>query len=199
MTKNRAFPLDWPADQTRTGPYSRRYPNFSTSFGNARDALLNELKLMRVDASSVVISSNAPLRRDGFPMASARNDLDDPGVALYFVRNGDLICMACDRWRGVNNNLQAIRKSVEAIRGLERWGTGEVVDRAMAGFVALPAGIVQPWWEILDVERGVSYVAVQSAYRQALRENHPDSPRGDHDQFLKVQQAWEDAKREQGW
>jgi hypothetical protein len=49
------------------------------------------------------------------------------------------MCFACDRWDSVADNVQAIRKTIEALRGIERWGTGDMVQRAFAGFVALPS------------------------------------------------------------
>jgi hypothetical protein len=63
---------------------------------------------------------------------------DDPGVAVYFELNGRSQVFACDKWDRVEDNLQAIRKTIEAIRGIERWGSSEMLNRIYKGFQALP-------------------------------------------------------------
>lgn len=70
---------------------------------------------------------------------------------------------ACDRWLSHAENMLAIAKSVEAMRGLDRWGMADVVERVMGGFSALPAGDgseyvsqpqpkKRPWREVLGGE-----------------------------------------------
>ena len=59
------------------------------------------------------------------------------------------MCFACDKWRDVYDNIYAIGKTIEALRGIERWGTGDMVEQAFTGFVALPSP--KSPWEILGV------------------------------------------------
>lgn len=46
--------------------------------------------------------------------------------------------IACDQFRDVRLNLAAIVMTIKAIRQIERCGTSSLLDRAFAGFAALP-------------------------------------------------------------
>lgn len=129
-----AHPLRWPDGRPRTRAPQRS--RFEVSFAAARDGLLDEIG--RLGGSAVVVSTNVPLRRDGLPYAGG-GEPADRGVAVYFAVRGRALCFACDRWDRVRDNLQAIRRTVEALRGIERWGTGAMVKQAFDGFRALPA------------------------------------------------------------
>jgi hypothetical protein len=50
---------------------------------------------------------------------------DDVGVAVYFSYRNQQRCFACDRWNRIQDNMQAISKTIEALRGIERWATGD--------------------------------------------------------------------------
>lgn len=135
-------PLQWPEGWART-PYGQRHgrgtqrwqARFEARFAIDRDAVIRQLKRR---GSQIVITSNLPVRGDGLPYASSPKQLDDPGVAVYWVEKGRERVIACDRWRTVDLNLRAIDLSLEALRGLDRWGATEMVERAFAGFAALP-------------------------------------------------------------
>src|SRR5262245_54177038 len=73
------------------------------------------------------------------------------GSAVYFTHKGRQMCFACDRWDKMEDNLHAVSKTIEALRGIERWGTGEMVQQAFTGFVALPGN--SPW-EVLGLNPG---------------------------------------------
>lgn len=189
-----AFPLQWPAHWPRTDRPQRA--RFDTTMAAARDGLIHELNLMGVRSSNIVISSDIPLRMDGLPKANRRVP-NDPGVAVYFVRDGHQLCIPCDKWDRIQDNMQAIRKTIEALRGLERWGAKHMVDAAFQGFEALPAQSQHGWWEVLDVERWDSDADVTRAYRMKAQQEHPDVG-GDIEQFHQVQAAYEEFKRERG-
>lgn len=108
-----AYPLAWPAGW----PRARRKSSaaFNLSFAKGRDELMRELRLM--GARYPVLSSNVPLRRDGLPYAAQREP-DDPGVAVYFMWQGKQMTFACDRWDKVKDNVRAIGKTIEALRGV---------------------------------------------------------------------------------
>lgn len=175
-----AFPLSWPAGKGRTPPHkTQRSPFGDFTLAEARDGLQRELRLM--GASSVVLSTNVELRRDGLPY-SGRRQPDDPGVAVYFRRGGKSLCMTCDRWDRVEANIRAVTKTVEAIRGIERWGSKDMVDAAFTGFAALPAHAgpgEQPWHRVLLVPSDAAADAVHAAWRRLFAENHPDRNPGD--------------------
>jgi len=109
---------------------------FDTIFARARDQVLHEIKLL--GGSSPIISTNIPLRKDGVPYATYREPRDQ-GVAAYFTLKRRQMCFARDRWETISENMQAVSKTIEALRGIERWGSGSMVEQAFTGFVALPA------------------------------------------------------------
>lgn len=166
-----AYPLHWPAGRPRTKrPQSAR---FDTRFAAARDEMMNELRLL--GARNVVVSTNIALRRDGLPYAN-QPEPDDSGAAVYFEYGGKSMCFSCDRWNRVQDNIRAIGKTIEAMRGIERWGTGEMVQAAFSGFEALPPpDDVSPapnsaWWIVLGVEPNASPGEIRAAYKAKARE-----------------------------
>jgi hypothetical protein len=116
------YPLHWPEHRDRTSDWQRKHSQFSVTFAQARSHLLSELGKM--GARQVVTSSNQPVRQDGLPLA-VRTRIDDPGVAVYFQRDGQAQCIPCDQWHGVLANLRAIGKTVEALRGGAVGGEGD--------------------------------------------------------------------------
>ncbi len=171
MSAITAYPLAWPAGRGRTA--YRADSKFKVgSFAVVRDELLNELKLM--SAKNVVLSGNIRLRQDGLPLAGQRQP-DDPGVAVYFTYKGKQVCFACDRWRKVEDNMQAIRHTINALRGIARWGTGDMVDAAFTGFQALPpAPGDEPWHKVLGVDPHAPTDFVRAQYKRLAMEKHPD-------------------------
>ncbi|MBU0516736.1 MAG: J domain-containing protein [Proteobacteria bacterium] len=186
-----AFPLHWPQGWPRTPANRRRRSQFATPFSRARDGLLDELRLL--GARYVTLSTNVGLRLDGLPYAS-RREPDDPAVAVYFELNGTPHVLACDKWDRVQDNTQAIRKHVEAIRGQERWGVG-TLEQAFKGYKALPDPSQKPWWEVLGVSRHDSLAEIEAAYRRQARTTHPDHG-GDPEAFKRLTVARDQARNE---
>jgi hypothetical protein len=164
--------------------------------GKIRKDLERELKLMKSD--NWVISSNLILRRDGLPYAGQKTPAD-PGIALYFTRKGKEICISCDRYMSMDANLRAIGKTIEAIRGIERWGTEEMMDAAFTGFAALPETTspsnTKVWWEILDLTGpDVPDYLIDAAYKHLIKRYHPDNQTTGNDVlFHRVQEAYKEA------
>lgn len=129
-----AYPLEWPSGRPRTKYKARS--NFDTPFAKARDRCLGEIRSL--GGSAPIISSNMPLRLDGLSYAKAPPFID-PAVAVYFTYKKRQICFACDRWDAVQDNMHAISLTIGALRGIARWGTGDMMEAAFTGFVALPA------------------------------------------------------------
>ena len=188
------FPLCWPVGRART-----RYPtrsNFETTFAVARDELVAEVK--RLGGRKLVLSTNIPLRQDGLPYASYRR-VDDFGVAAYFEYDGKQVCFACDRWDRIEDNMRAIVKTIDALRGIARWGTGDMLKAAFTGFTALPApGAKKAWHEVLGVAAHAPTGVVENAARVARSTSHPDRPGGSHDRMVEVNRAWDEFKVERG-
>lgn len=146
------YPLHWPAGKPRTPAHKIEPSRFEP--GNRPTEVANvQSELQRLGAKNVIVSTNLRLRGDGLPYARDRAPTDC-GVAVYFDYSGGQKCFACDRWRTIEENLRAIFKSIEAIRGLERWGSKEFVDAAFTGFTALPAPGQQsgrPWRAVFNM------------------------------------------------
>lgn len=194
------FPLSWPAGRPRTPAHKRTRSNFKTTFAEARDAVLHELKLL--GAKDIILSTNVALRRDDIPYAN-QPEPEDAGVAVYFAHKGRAVAFACDRWDRVRDNLQAVRHTIEAIRGIARWGTGDMVEAAFTGFQQLPPASSgpRPWWVVLGVSNQDATDHVREAFRRLSAESHPDRNPGDGattDRFIEVQTAWEAFKKERG-
>lgn len=167
------YPLAWPAGFPRTSAPQRsrfRYPSFDSSRRN----LYYELHMM--NASDVVLSSNVPLRLDGEPRAGARSP-EDMGVAVYFKLDGNSCSLACDAWDTVADNIHALMKTVEAMRGIDRWKCSEVLERMFTGFKALPAlgeGSGTSWWVELGIEADATVADIEEAFRLRAKSLHPD-------------------------
>lgn len=189
-----AYPLHWPEGWPREKSKAMR-SRFSTTFAAARQTLLDEIS--RLGGRYPTISTNVNLRRDGLPYAN-QPEPDDKGVAVYFELKGKPMCFACDRWNKVGCNIQAVAKSIEAMRGLDRWGCSEILNRAFDGFLMLPSGDIKPsWCHVFGVAQIAEEDAVKAIYRSLSKKHHPDHG-GDPEKFRKVQEAWEDFKRGAG-
>lgn len=178
-----AYPLYWPEGWKRC-PYPTT-SRFKTGFGAARNFLTEELG--RLCASRVVVSSNVPLRNDGLPRANMPEP-KDVGVAVYFRYKQKDIVLACDRYRYTRDNVYAIAKTIEAMRGIERWGASDMMERAFSGFKALNATNARPWWEVLELEASAMRGEIEAAFRYFARKRHPDAG-GSHDAMSELNEA----------
>lgn len=181
------YPLSWPFGWERTSYGNRRRSQFGNhSIISSARALENELRLMR--GRNMIISSNLKVRADGFPYSNQRTP-DDCGVAVYFDWKNKPIVFACDKYRTVEDNLWAIVKHLEALRGQERWGVGSL-DQAFAGYAALPDPNGKKWWEVLNVRPDASSDEIRKAYITMVKQYHPDAG-GDAVMFDQVQKAYD--------
>lgn len=162
-----AYPLQWPAGRPRTA--RRERSRFDVTFARARDALFEELRLM--GARLPVLSTNVALRRDGLPYAN-QPEPEDPGVAVYFTWKERQMAFSCDRWDRVRDNVQAVRHTIAALRGIDRWGTGDMMEAAFTGFEALPP---PSWRADLGLGPEATREDAERAYRSLARQAHPDA------------------------
>ena len=146
-----------------------------------RDGLFNQIGML--GGRYVVLSTNVALRRDGIPYAN-QPEPTDSGVSVYFERKGKQMVFACDRWTKVKDNIRAIEKTIEAMRGIERWGASDMLERAFSAFEALPAPgqtAKRTWWQILGVSETATKDEINAAYREKAKSSHPDSGGSDDD------------------
>lgn len=178
-----AYPLSWPISWPRSR--GRQSARFKTAFASAVANVRREVELM--GGERLIISSNVPLRRDGLPSAKATY-VADPGVAVYFERKKDPLCFPCDVWDAVDDNMQAVAKTIEALRGIKRWGSVQLADQAYKGFLMLPAPEPPPW-QILGVSSTATEEEIQKAHRRLAFAHHPDRPGGDEQQMSRINTA----------
>jgi hypothetical protein len=181
------YPLQWPFGWPRTvnqqaSRFGERTPL------QALKGLQGELESL--DAKNVIVSSNVTLG------GILKND---SGVCVYFTMRGKTYALPCDKWIRVEDNLWALAKHVEALRGQERWGVG-TIERAFAGYLALPSSAGEnpaEWWTILKVDRTAGIVEITDAYRARAKELHPDAGGSERAMAL-LNAAFAEAKRAKG-
>lgn len=176
-----AYPLAWPDGWPRTpqtdqknGDQAFKRPSESGwakpwTFAAARDALVEAIG--RQGAMTCVVSTNFSLDRRFLAVEGKRRPADQ-GVAIYFQRRGKPYVMACDRYGDAEGNMRSLTLALEALRQLERHGGGTMLERAFAGFVALPAP--KKSHEILGVLAVATADEIQKAWRARIGSAHPD-------------------------
>lgn len=187
-----AYPLQWPPHRPRSRFRGRG--SFKTSFARARDNIIAEVH--RLGGRMTIISTNIPLRADGLPYATFRLP-DDTGVAVYFQYKGKAMCFACDRYTGAEANMHAISLTISALRGIARWGTGDMMESAFSGFTALPAPghtAARGWPEILEVAHDATYEEAKENYRRLSMIRHPDRRGGSEEAMTELNWAWAQAQ-----
>lgn len=190
------YPLQYPVGRPRT-QYPERSKFKPGSIHNEAQSIFKQLELMK--ATDIIISSNMQYRVDGLPYT--RQNVHDTGVAVYFKSEaGEEQCIPCDSWITLEENMRAIAKTIEAMRGIERWGGKSLMNAAFSGFKALPSSIITPppadrphrdWWVVLGVDRNATPQEVKQAYRRAQSTSHPDAG-GSALDFQEVNAAYEE-------
>lgn len=144
----------------------------------------------------MIFSSDIPRRQDGLPYSNAQPKTGDPGIAAYFTRKGKQLCFACDCYITVEDNMHAIALTIDALRGIARWGTGDMMESAFRGFAAIPERTGgASWWTILGVTINARPEQVKEAYRTLAKKHHPDVG-GDAEQFRAINEAYQQYERQ---
>lgn len=196
-----AFPLQWPAGWRRTGPAQRVRAKFGKRRGEPYKSQLSvaeaikrvraEFQRMGVRDFDLVVSTNVPLRLDGWPRSD--RETVDPGVAIYWrdsAKDGHpQRCMAIDIYDRVADNLAAVAATLDAMRAVKRHGGAEILDRTFTGFTAIEHKTGDHWSDVLDCDRNASTSQVRAAFMRARSAAHPDNG-GVPGQFQRVKDAW---------
>lgn len=183
------FPLQWPSGWGRV----ERKATSRFKSPTSKSVSFLEAELGRMGAKSIVITTNVPLKADG-KMRLDREPVD-AGVAVYFRREDKDMVFACDQYDDLSDNVLAIGKTIEAMRGIERWGAAELVNRAFSGFLGLPAVASEgeDCWGVLGLAPMSSAAAVKAVHRDMVRKLHAaDAANAD---FMRVNVARDDALR----
>lgn len=181
-----AYPLHWPAGYPRAP--KRKDSRFKNTLAGARDFVKGEVK--RLNGTGLVISTNLPVRNDGELYADvARYRIDDPGVAVYFTRDKQQVCLCCDTYTRVWENLQAIGRTIEALRQIDRDGVSDFLNRAFSGFKALPERASgKNCWDVLGISQTKDLNAINQRYRELVKAAHPQNG-GSQEQLDEVLEA----------
>lgn len=190
MKHETSYPLQWPDGRKRTPSHARKGGSFDDkrTRDSATEDLLEEVR--KLGGTKVVLSSNLKIRNDGIPY-SQQPKLDDPGIAIYFNLKARPMCSACDSFYTEAKNIWAIKLTIEALRGIERWGSSDMMEQAFTGFAALPqtsSAERKAWWEVLDIPRNSSLSLVNARYRDLAQVRHP-STGGTDQEWLELQEA----------
>ena len=194
-------PLEWPAGWPRTAPDERTDSRYRISPSTATDDLENELSRLAGSASLhslSVVTTNCPVSTRGRPYAGSLEDpIQDPGVAVYFTdRAARQMALACDAFRRPYENVRALSLAIGAMRLIQRTGASGLIERAYAGFEALPPAGASGWRAALGLAAGASLADAERAARTLRQRCHPDKKGGSVDEFRRITAALEQARRE---
>jgi len=167
-----AYPLQWPDHIPRSA--TREKSKFKTTLPGALKNVRESLARFGHDSGKnldgVVLSSNVTLGSDR-PR--------DPGVAAWFVWDGESVCIPVDRYSSAEENLQAIHHIIEARRTELRHGTLHLIKATMKGFKALPPPpgktARRPWTDVLGLPANATEDHIEQAYRAKAKTAHPDN------------------------
>lgn len=199
-----AFPLTWPDGWKRSkkqehAPFGRRGANNylrDVTLSEAATFVLGELKRMGIPKAEVIISTNVKLRLDGLPYSDQKEPADG-GASVWWKDGDSRKVIAIHRYYRVADNLYAIGKTIEALRGIDRWGSGEILERTFTGFTALPNLQEETWNQVIDVAAHMPTADVKEIFRKRRFKAHPDQG-GSDSEFHRVNQAYEKFMSERG-
>lgn len=181
-----AYPLYWPVEYPRA--QKQKYSRFRTTLGAARDFVKEQVR--RLGGTGLVISTNIPTKNNGDLYADwQRYKIDDHGVAVYFTRDGKQVCLCCDTYGNIYENLHAIGRTIEALRQIDRDGVSDFLNRAFTGFTAIPEKAGGPsCWDVLGIAPTKDKDIILNRYKELAKTTHPDGG-GTHDGFCSLQDA----------
>lgn len=172
-----AYPLQWPLGWPRhkgQQDSDTRFKGPTFQWDRVYRGLHEELR--RIGATNIVVSTNQPIRNDGYPYAQQRN-ISDVGVAVYFMRNGKALVMAQDRFWSIIGNMRSLTMAIEGLRQMERHGGATMLERAFDGFAALPPP--DDCWKILGLSHiprvNVSRATIMNSFRSRAMAGHTDT------------------------
>lgn len=188
MNTPTAYPLQWPSTWPMTDPAKREKGKFSSTLAGALVALEDEVR--RLGGTGLILSSNYTL---------GVNNPSNPGVVAYFTYDKVAVAIPCDRWLKIEHNVKAIALTIEAMRGMERWGAKHMIKAMFTGFKALPGPAGKKHWsEIIRLVPNASKESAHEIYRVLAKSAHPDAG-GSDAAMSALNVAWSELKKEKGW
>ena len=182
--------VEWPAGFERTSDHEReKNRRFDVSLATAFDDLEAELERLGVDDYRYSFDAR-PRQRDGRPYSRANPD--DPAFVLRWSMDDEQFAVACDRWSTLRDNVRSVGLYVREKRKMENrpvtTGASEFAN------ARLPSGDEEalvgepPAHAVLDVAPEATPDEIEAAYRERVREVHPDHG-GSQAAFQRVQRA----------
>lgn len=163
----RAYPLQWPKGWPKTPgnelESAARFKRMTLS--SALNGLREEVR--RLGGTDLVLSSNYNL---------TNHSPGQCGVVAYFIYDGRQVAIPCDRWDKIEGNVRAIALTIEAMRGMERWGAKSMIQGMFTGFTALNQKTEPSCWDVLGIEAEHTHSEedVLIAWRRKAKTEHPD-------------------------
>lgn len=186
--------LEWPANFERTDPRKRtECPNgFQVTRSVAFENILDELQTWS-GVKDVQLDFGAEQQKRNPNKPYANSSFDDPGVVVYFEKDGQDMAAACDRWDNPRDNAQDLYYYLNETRMQEQRGT--VTGQSEYEKLRLPSGDDEiaadpPAHKVLGVDADATKQEVKEAYRERVKQTHKDQG-GDTESFKKVQRAKE--------
>jgi len=187
------YPLEWPEGWPRNK--RRELSRFGTTQERAQRNLEHQIRLL--GGQEAILSTDIRLRNDGMPYASQRPP-DDVGIAVYFTYKGKSMVFACDRYTRIQDNIHAVGKTIEALRGIERWGASDMMERAFTGFERLTGPDLDlPWWDVLEMGNNRDLDVAERHFKILAKGAHPDAG-GDPEEFKRLVRARDQAREALG-
>lgn len=191
-----AYPLAWPFGwpRTKVAASSRMKASISSAVRNVTDEMRRFGKDTDREVTDVTISSNVTL---------TTSRPADAGVAVYFRWDGIDCCIAVDRYRLPEENLQAVALILDAERTKMRHGGLNIVRQAMRGYASLPppkgadGALPPPWRSVLGIGETGTLKQAEEAYRTLVKTAHPDRG-GSPARFNQITDAISQARAELG-
>ena len=190
--------IDWPESFPRTDP-SDREPysgGFRVSRSVAFQNVLDELRGWE-GVTDVQLESGAEHQKRNPNKPYANASFEDPGVVAYFTKDGEQMAAACDRWDNPRDNAQDLFHYLHETRMQEQRGT--VTAESEYQKLRLPSGDesvapAPPAHVVLGVGRDATMDEIRDAYREKVKEAHPDNG-GSEDEFVRVRDAYDELRQ----
>jgi hypothetical protein len=171
--------VDWPPEFGERTPASQRRTTrrFEVDRRQAIEDLAAELDRLDVDDWTLQTQTDHRSDRPNIPYANAPEP-EDPAAVVRWTVGGDQFAVGCDHWTRLRDNLREIGLYVREKRKMESrpvaTGEAEFSNLRLPAPEDVPPGGVQQPHQVLGVEPDASPDAVREAYRERVKEAHPD-------------------------
>lgn len=184
--------IDWPTGFERTPAEERTRNNrYEATLRQSIDDLGNELARVGVDDWRLSTDAQHQKQNPNLPYANANPD--DPGAVVRWAMDSEQYAVACDAYSRLRDNVRTLYLYIREKRKMEQRPveTGES-EFANARLPPADDPVVgeQPPHEVLGVAPDASEREIQRAYRERVKDAHPDRG-GSEAAFRRIQEARE--------